>query len=105
MALPPYPTDFPSEAFMLVLDKVRGRADVSGPDLAHAGWCVAGYALGQTLGGGPTIRGAENLEQVGWSDDQILQGAIEANDGAKGALFPWVLVVRVAVKLILEAVL
>lgn len=105
MALPPYPTEFPSEAFIMVLDKVRGRGDVSGADLAHAGWCVAGYALQQTLGGGPTIRGAENLEQSGWTDEQVIQGAIEANDGAKGILFPWVLVVRVAVKLIMEVIL
>lgn len=104
MALPPYPTDFPSEAFLMVLDKARGK-DITGADLAHAGWCVAGYALAQTMGGGPTIRGAGDLEQAGWSDEQIIQGAIEANDGAKGLLFPWVLVVRVAVKLILEAVL
>lgn len=105
MALIPYPTEFPSEAFLLVLDKVRGRNDVTAADLAHAGWCVAGYAMSQTLGGGPTIRGAEGMEQSGWSDEQIIQGAIDANDGAKGALFPWVLVVRVAVKLILEVVL
>ena len=105
MALPPYPTEFPSEAFLLVLDKLRGRNDVSGADLAHAGWCVAGYALQQTLGGGPTIRGAENLEQSGGADEQVIQGAIEANDGAKGVLFPWVLVVRVAVKLIMEVIL
>lgn len=104
MSLPPYPVDFPSEAFMLVLDKVRGRNAVSGADLAHAGWCVAGYALGQTLGGGPTIRGAEASEQAQWTDEQILQGALDAAEGAKG-FFPWVLVVRVAVKLILEAVL
>ena len=82
MALPPYPQDFPNEAFLLVLDKVRGRGDVTGPDLAHAGWCVAGYALGQTLGGGPTIRGAEALEQAGWTDEQVLQGAIDACGGA-----------------------
>lgn len=97
--LVPYPNEFPNDALMLLLDKVRGR-DVPVADLLHAGWCVQGYAMGQFMGGGPVVTG----EPAGWSDEQVLQGAIEAGQGAKGiGLVPWVLVAKIAIKLIMAA--
>jgi hypothetical protein len=97
--LVPYPTEFPNEALLILLDKVRGR-DVPVADLLHAGWCVQGYGMAQFMGGGPVV----SDDPAGWTDEQVLQGAMEANQGAKGfGLVPWILVVKIAIKLIMAA--
>lgn len=41
-----YPIDMPTDALMLMLDKVRGK-DVEVPKLIAAAWNVAGYGLGK----------------------------------------------------------
>jgi hypothetical protein len=99
--LVPYPTEFPNEALLLLLDKIRGKANISTADLLHAGWCVQGYAQAQLVGGGPVVSAEP---PAGWTDEEIIQGAIEANQGAKGfGLVPWFLVVKIAIKLIMAA--
>lgn len=106
MALVPYPDQFPSEAFVMVLDKVRGKSEATVGDLVHAGWNVAGFAAKQTLGGGP-FAGSENgeLDVAGWEDSDVLQAAVDQHNGAKMGIIPWAIVLKIAIKVITAAVL
>jgi hypothetical protein len=99
----PYPVDFPTGAFMLVLDKVRGRT-VSPSELVHGAWEVAGYALSQTMGGGPLVSGDT---PAAWSDEQVIEAAIAQADPKAPAQFgfaPMVLVLKIALKILLSLV-
>ena len=101
MALVPYPDAFPSEAFTLVLDKVRGKSEASVSDLVHAGWNVAGFAFKQTLGGGPFAADESQADFSGWSDEDVLQAVIDKENGAKGGLIPWAMVAKIALKVVM----
>lgn len=96
----PYPEAFPNEALLMLLDKVRGKNDVQVSDLLHAAWCVAGYALKQVMGGGPIVTGEPN----GVSDEEALLAAIESqssnDEPARFGLVPWIIVLKVAIKII-----
>ena len=97
----PYPDSFPNEALLMMLDKVRGKNEVPVSDLLHAAWCVQGYAMAQIMGGGPIVTGEPN----GLSDEEALQAAIESGKETPPQLgmVPWILVVRIAVKILLAA--
>ena len=103
----PYPSEFPSEAFMLVLDKVRGR-EVSPSELVHGAWVVAGYAASQTVGGGPQIAGQEG--PAAWSDEQVLEAAIQESQAVQpgdpigfGGTIALAMVLKIAIKILLAA--
>jgi hypothetical protein len=102
----PYPSEFPSEAFMLVLDKVRGH-EVSPAELVHGAWVVAGYAASQTVGGGPQI-GQEG--PAAWSDEQVLEAVIQDSQVGQpgdpvgfGGTIALALVLKIAIKILLAA--
>ena len=103
MMLTPYPTDFPSYALGLLVDRVKG-GDIPAPVLVHACWNVAGYALAQTLGGGPLITAdpvADNLQTAG--DLPVREAAIEQEPSLAQAvqgLFPWSLVLSIALRIL-----
>lgn len=105
MALVPYPDTFPSEAFVMVLDKVRGKSEATVGDLAHAGWNVAGYALRQTLPGGPFAADGPEVDMSGWSDEDVLQAVMDKENGAKGGLIPWAKVAQIAIKVALAVLI
>lgn len=96
----PYPDQFPNEALLMLLDKVRGKNEIKVSDLLHAAWCVAGYALNQIMGGGPVVTGEPN----GMSDEEALQAAIASapkeGEPAQIGLVPWVIVLKIAIKII-----
>ena len=95
-----YPTEFPGEAVTLVLDKVMGKEPPTA-ELVRAGWHVMGFALGKTLAGGPQPSWGEDSN---WTDQELLEAAQAdslADPEAKGAI-PWLLIVRLALKLIQE---
>lgn len=95
--LTPYPTEFPREALNLMLDAIRGQIPET-QLIVHAAWDVAGFALGKTIGGGPIISG----DNVDASDEDILLMALahDAPAGVSESLFPWALVLAIAIKLI-----
>ena len=108
MSLLPYPVVFPQEALLMMLDKFRGR-EVSTPDLVNAAWNVAGYALGQSLGGGQMVAG--NLPQLDSgeiNEADLIASVLQQNgsqvDGAEKAItftiIPWVVLAKIAIKLL-----
>lgn len=96
----PYPTEFPTGALTLVLDKLKGQP-VLIADLVHAAWNVAGYALAQTLP-------VENVigDKTFASDIELIEYAIaegvppSAEDGVVRGVIPWVLILQLVLKLI-----
>lgn len=108
MALLPYPAVFPQDALLMMLDKFRGR-EVSTPDLVNAAWNVAGYSLGQSLGGGQMVAG--NLPQLDSGEineadlvASVLQQHGSQVDGTEKAItftvIPWIVLAKVAIKLL-----
>lgn len=99
MALVPYPTEFPKEALVMVLDAIRGQIPTPA-DGAHACWVVAGYALSQTLGGGPIVAGNDSS----MTDAEVIQLALdhEPQAGIAGGLFPWGVVLSIVLKLLIQ---
>lgn len=93
----PYPDQFPRDALAMALDLARGNA----PELktaVHACWVVAGYALGQTLGGGPTI----TCDNDAIDDALVLEQAIALGNepSAVQGIFPWLSVLAVVLRLL-----
>lgn len=50
-----FPNQIPTDAIMLVIDKIRGRKDVNNREFAQALWNVVGYAASQALPEDKTI--------------------------------------------------
>lgn len=98
-----YPSVLPQEALLVMLDKVRGK-DVSLAELVHAAWNVQGYAQAQFIGGGVAI-GSTEVQTV--SDEKLIEEALKVGEeaDAKGFLpIPWILLAKLAIKLVLAAV-
>jgi len=97
----PYPDRFPREAILIVIDAAKGNA-VDIPNAIHAAWEVAGYALGQSVGGGPVIT-TSNL-----SDVEALEMSLDhspENGTAAIRMFPWSLIAGIVLKLLVEKLL
>lgn len=98
----PYPSEFPREALAMVLDLLRGKSP-SAADAAHACWEVAGYSLGQTLGGGPLVANADTL----MTDDEVILLALEhapQGDLKSAVVFPWGAVLLIVLRLLYRSV-
>lgn len=108
--LMPYPNTFPQEGLLMMLDKIRGK-EVSIPDLVHAAWNVAGYALSQSIGGGQVIAGeVEALSKL--SDEELLSSVLsqygaktDGDNVAAIGLVPWLMVARIALKILKDYIL
>lgn len=98
-----YPSAFPQDALLTVLDKVRGK-EVSLSELSLAAWNVQGYAMGQFIGSGG-VAAAVDDSQNNLTDEQVIELAL-SNSGesdVKGFLpVPWVLLAKVALNLIIK---
>lgn len=101
----PYPADFPVGALTMLLDKVRGR-DIPLADLAHGAWNVQGYAQKQIFPGGPMIAAVPAGWEDSSNDEAVLEYAIRngveppAEDGVVRGVIPWILVAKVALKIL-----
>ncbi|NBW13415.1 MAG: hypothetical protein EBR82_35945 [Caulobacteraceae bacterium] len=97
MALIPYPTEFPKEALAMALEAIRGDLPPT-QEAAHAAWVVAGYALAQTIGGGPIVSSGYQ------TDEEMLEAALqqEPQPGVSQGIFPWAMVAQIVIRLILE---
>jgi hypothetical protein len=62
MALLPYPTEAPPEAWQLVWDAIRTREVPRTAHAVHVGWNLAGFALNKVYPAGPIVIGAELTE-------------------------------------------
>lgn len=101
-----YPVQFPQEALLTILDKVRGKP-VSLAELLHAGWNVQGYAQAQTVGGGNAI-GAVDASSV--TLESAIVDILDAHEaelnGAKSfPLIGWPVILKLVISLLVSAVM
>lgn len=101
--LVPYPSEFPSYALSVVMDKLRGKpVDVS--TAIHATWVVSGYALGNVLPDSPRIVGIVAGDE---SDAQLIDDLLKdmQNQNAIRGFIPYVLLAEIASRLLLKLLL
>lgn len=99
--LVPYPTDFPTGALTMILDKLRGQP-VPVADLVHGAWNVAGYALNQALPSEGVV-GAPFASDIEMIEYAIAEGApTEGENGIAKGVIPWVLILKLVLKIIAD---
>lgn len=102
-----FPNQIPTDAIMLVIDKIRGRKDVNNREFAQALWNVVGYAASQALPEDKTIfEGREiGLEDFASLLEQAMeQSQYHANPVTIG-IIPWALILKTALKVLISAFL
>lgn len=95
----PFPTDLPYEGIALIIDKLRGK-DVPLKSAVNAAWNLAGYAAAQVTPEEPKVIG-----DIDCTDDEaaeMLENLLALQDG-KVMMVPWVIVLRIALKILLAA--
>ena len=95
----PFPTDLPYEGIALIIDKLRGK-DVPLKSAVNAAWNLAGYAAAQVTPEEPKVIG-----DIDCTDDEaaeMLENLLALKDG-KVMMVPWVIVLRIALKILMAA--
>ena len=109
--LMPYPSDMPTYAFSLVIDKLRGK-EIDVPTLIHAVWIIAGYAAAKAIPDGPQVVGGDFLlspdyvaeisflEFILLEEKKLLSStAEEQNSSLAKGLIDWKTVAKICAKL------
>lgn len=95
----PFPTDLPYEGIALIIDKLRGK-DVPMKSVVNAAWNLAGYAAAQVTPEEPKVIG-----DIDCTDDEaaeMLENLLASKDG-RVMMVPWVIVLRIALKILMAA--
>ena len=102
-----FPDQIPTDAIMVIIDRIRGKADVSNKVFAQALWNLVGYAANQAVPDDKTIfEGREiGLEDFASILEQALeQSKYHANEVTLG-IVPWALILKTALKVLISAFL
>lgn len=102
-----FPDQIPTDAIMVIIDRIRGKGDVSNKVFAQALWNVVGYAANQAVPDDKTIfEGREiGLEDFASILEQALeQSKYHANEVTVG-IVPWALILKTALKVLISAFL
>lgn len=114
MSMTPYPVGLPTEAIMILIDKLRG-SDVQTNDLILAAWNLAGYALNQiTPSAEPRMSvlvanaNADDVsaEEAIASLESLLPQSSNAEGGnAEGGNEKWRKILSIAIKIVIGLLL
>jgi len=102
-----FPSSMPTDAMMLVVDKVRGKKDVGNKEFSNALWNIVGYAADQVIPDDKQIfQNAEvSLEDFAAILEQAIpQGDFHGNPITIG-IIPWAIVLKTALKLLISVFL
>jgi len=102
-----FPQTMPTDAMMLVVDKVRGKKDVGNKEFSNALWNIVGYAADQVIPDDKQIfQNAEvSLEDFAAILEQAIpQGDFHGNPITVG-IIPWAIVLKTALKLLISVFL
>jgi len=102
-----FPNSMPTDAMMLVVDKVRGKKDVGNKEFSNALWNIVGYAADQVIPDDKQIfQNAEvSLEDFAAILEQAIpQGDFHGNPITVG-IIPWAIVLKTALKLLISVFL
>ena len=91
-----YPQIMPTEALMLLLDKVRGKP-VAVSELVHGAWNVIGYGLNQSL---PLPEAIGDAGEI--TDEQALLSLLGTEDEAVGFGILPAIAISMAIKLAIK---
>lgn len=106
----PFPVGLPTEAIMIVIDKLRG-SEVQNNDLILAAWNLAGYALQQVS---PVVPRAAmlmsdvKLEELSFSNEEAiesLESLLPKGEREEVGKLPWAKILRVAIKIIIGLII
>jgi hypothetical protein len=103
-----YPDSFPSDALLMVLDKLRGTgAPVTTADLTLGAWNVAGYALSQALPVQTIVGTWSPTEET--SDAEVIEYALKISTLTQedalvcGGMIPWGLILTIVLRIIADS--
>lgn len=95
----PFPTDLPYEGIALIIDKLRGK-DVPMKSVVNAAWNLAGYAAAQVTPEEPKVIG--DIDCTSDEAAEMLENLLASKDG-RVMMVPWVIVLRIALKILMAA--
>lgn len=109
MAMTPFPVGLPTEAIMIIIDKLRG-SEVQNNDLILAAWNLAGYSLQQVVPVVPRAMALSDvkLDELAFSNEEAiasLESLLPKGDGEEVRKLPWGKILRVAIKVILGLII
>jgi hypothetical protein len=100
-----YPDSLPTDAVLVIIDRLRGK-QIENAKLILAAWNLTGYALSQvTKENKPIIKSEDPRED---SDDaDLLESVLAMSQNPTGeavakAVIPWVLVLKIATRILLS---
>ena len=102
-----FPQTMPTDAMMLVVDKVRGKKDVGNKEFSNALWNIVGYAADQVI---PDDKQIFQDKEVSLEDfaaileQAIPQGDFHGNPITIG-IIPWAIVLKTALKFFISVFL
>ena len=102
-----YPKSMPTDAMMLLVDKIRGKQDVGNKEFSNALWNLVGYAADQVI---PDDKQIFQDSEVSLEDfaaileQAIPQGDFHGNPITIG-IIPWAVVLKTALKLLISVFL
>lgn len=101
--LVPYPSEFPTYALSVVMDRLRGRP-VELSTTIHAAWVVSGYALGNVVPDSPQIVGIVVGDEA---EAQLIEDLLKdmQNQTAIRGFIPYALLAEIAARLLLKLLL
>lgn len=109
MSMTPYPVGLPTEAIMILIDKLRG-SDVQNNDLILAAWNLAGYALNQIT---PNVEPRMSLLSDNASAENVsteeaiasLESLLPQSSNAEGGNEKWRKILGIAIKIVISLIL
>lgn len=98
------PIDFPTEAILNIVDAIR-KGDVKNRLFAQSLWVLAGFAIGQSVHEvkpyGESNPDASDGSEISLEDfTAILEQITSKGYGPQFGMVPWILIARVALRLI-----
>lgn len=111
MPMTPFPAGLPTEAIMIIIDKLRG-SPITNSDLTLAAWNLAGYALNQLVPPQELI-GTSCDALKDYKDNSIgvedaiatLESMLPKGDQQPEGKLPWAKILSIAVKILLGIIL
>lgn len=109
MSMAPFPVGLPTEAIMIIIDKLRG-SEVQNNDLILAAWNLAGYALQQVSPVTPKtmLMSDVKLEELAFTNQEAiesLESLLPKGEGEEVGKLPWAKILRVAIKIIIGLII
>lgn len=101
----PFPVGLPTEAIMIIIDKLRG-SEVQNNDLILAAWNLAGYALQHISPVAPKtmLMSDVKLEELDFTNQEAIESLetlLPKGEREEVGKLPWAKILRVAIKIII----